>query len=714
MVMRDIAPWGYNQLVQLVTFGKVRLADSGFSRPKPLLLLAYVTLEGPQERRRLAELFWNDGGSKALSNLSVVLAQFKKEGAAEVFPDKPGANPLPSQVGCDAMEFREALEARDLQRAIGLYRGPFLHDLGKPLESLEVSGEILDWVLEKRELLAQKAQSAMLERAEELLSQQRAKEARALAERAYTLSEAPEMEPALLARLQRLLAQTGSDLSTRVGSAAKAGLDDLPQTARKVFLALALQDQPNLAIVRSALEIPLSELTQAHETLILAGLIDANNRVLAEGTAQSWLEAHPGERLPLLLALARATPPEGAFGFYRQILEHTQGFGGVGDFPRARAAFTARAKTLADGLKFAEVAALLEQLRKVERVLEADPDPESRFLEAYALERLGRFKDALELLQALPEKFHTPNLTALASVLLWRRGMPQEARETAEGVLQSGVNWLWAKATANNTLGYLAGSAGDFLEAASHFKKAAALFQAAGAKDRWVGSLNNYAIELDKIAKEAEKKGAGSLTLESARAEAEQAYRQALEALDQAGENPLLRSRILLNLGILWERRKDWAKAEAKYLEAVPFAETAGALEIIARLHLNLGYAYSAQHDFARARVRFKRAMDFASKAGELLTQGVAMAHLADLDDDPDVLEVALSLMEQSGHLEEVRDFLVNYEGVLKRLIGKARSLEHHHKARRLEGRLVALYQQYLKDDNSPPTPAHPNPSRGN
>lgn len=700
--------------MRLISLGQVRLEGTVFSRPKPLLLLAYLTLEGPQERRRLAELFWNGVGSKALSNLSVVLAQFKKEGAAEAFPDKPGVNPLSSQVGCDALDFLEALENQDLERAIVLYGGPFLHDLGKPLEALEVSEEILDWVLEKRESFAQKAQIAMLEQAEELAGQQRAREARVLAERAYLLAEAPEMEPALLARLQRLLVQTGSDLSRRAGSAAKASLDDLPESARKVFLALALQDQPNLTIVRSALEASLGELSQAQETLILSGLVDASNRVLAKETARSWLEAHPGERLSILLALARNTPPEIAFALYRQILEHTQGVGGVGDFLRARAAFAVRAKALIDGLKFAEAAALLGQIRAVERVLETDPDTESRFLEAYALERLGRFKDALELLQTLPEKLHTPSTTALKSVLLWRRGMPQEAQEAALSVLESGVNWLWAKAIANNTLGYLAGSGGDFPLAASYFKKATALFQAAGARDRWVGSLNNYAIELDKIAREAEKKGMDAVALESARAEAEQAYHQALEALDQAGENPLLRARILLNLGILWERRKDWAKAEAYYLQAVPFAEAAGALEIMARLHLNLGYAYSAQHDFSEARSRFGTALDFAARAGELLTQGVAMAHLADLDDDPDVLEVALSLMEQSGHLDEVRDFLVNYEGVLKRLINKAHALEHHEKARRLEGRLVALYQQYRKDDGSVGGHVQPAPPRRN
>ncbi|MER3483420.1 MAG: hypothetical protein C4332_10020 [Meiothermus sp.] len=93
------------------------------------------------------------------------------------------------------------------------------------------------------------------------------------------------MEPALLSRVQGLLSQTGSDLRGRVSSAAKASLEDLSPAAQRVFLALALQEEPNLGIVRSALELSLGELSQAHETLLLSGLIDPDNRVLAEGTA---------------------------------------------------------------------------------------------------------------------------------------------------------------------------------------------------------------------------------------------------------------------------------------------------------------------------------------------------------------------------------------------------------------------------------------------
>ena len=214
--------------MHLLTLGKVRLENCTFSRPKPLLLLSYVTLEGPQERRKLAELFWEGDTQKNLGKLSVVLSQFKKEGA-EVFPDKSGIDPLPSLIKSDVHEFLEALEQNYLTKALEIYQGPFLHDLGKSLDDLEISDEILDWVLEKREFLADKAQKAMLELAEQMLSDH-PKEARGLAERAYQLAEAPEMEPQRASHLQHVLAQTQSILSKQFNVTTKANLDELSRT----------------------------------------------------------------------------------------------------------------------------------------------------------------------------------------------------------------------------------------------------------------------------------------------------------------------------------------------------------------------------------------------------------------------------------------------------------------------------------------------------
>ena len=49
-----------NARMTLRTLGTLSVEGVTFRREKVLLLLAYLCLEGPQPRRRLAELFWPD------------------------------------------------------------------------------------------------------------------------------------------------------------------------------------------------------------------------------------------------------------------------------------------------------------------------------------------------------------------------------------------------------------------------------------------------------------------------------------------------------------------------------------------------------------------------------------------------------------------------------------------------------------------------------
>jgi DNA-binding SARP family transcriptional activator/uncharacterized protein HemY len=687
--------------MQLVTFGKVRLSGCDFSRPKPLLLLSYVTLEGPRERRKLAELFWREDTSakndvsKKLGKLSVVLTQFKREGAA-VFPDTPGVDPLPSLVACDALEFLQLLENNNLERALELYHGSFLHDLGKPLDDLDVSNEIFDWVLEKREYFGEKARSAMLALAEQAHAKGNAREATLWAEKAYGVSEAPEMEPAQLSRLQHLLRATKSDVTKKVDKAVKASLDEISSEAREVFLAMSLQTTPNLTVVREALKLSISELSQLREELLFAGLVNETT-VLAKDMAKDWLNAHPSERVPLLMKVVRSTPPEEAFALYRSIYRETKGFGGIGDLQKARKAYYLKAKALMDAREFAPTVETLSELREVENLHEAEPDGPCRFLEAYALERLGRFKEAFALFQTLPEKLHDPNVTALKSVLLWRLGKSDEAKVAADKVQGSGLDWLWARATSTNTLGYLASSNRDFKKAASHFKKAASLYQAAGDKNRWVGSLNNYAVELDKMALDAETEGEDKAVVEKMRDDAELAYQHALDALNETEGKDTLKARILLNLGVLCERRKDWSRAETFYLEATTFAENAGVLEIAARLQLNLGLVYFQLKHIGKAQASFAKAIDTAAKAGEYFVQGSAMGYLATTKSDVDGMEVALELIKQSDRLDRLKEFQKTHESLLKNELEKALSSNDVRQAQDLLTKLGVLYQEQEK-----------------
>jgi tetratricopeptide (TPR) repeat protein len=684
--------------VQLITFGRVKLEGLGFSRPKPLLLLAYLTLEGAQTRDALAELFWSD--RKAKSNLSVVLSQFKKEGAGNVISSQPGIDPLPSLIRCDAQVFLELLAEQNLQAALELYKAPFLHDLGKPLDDLEVSSELRDWVFLKREWFAQRAQVAMLKLAESSLSEDKIQTAQALAERAYQLPEAPELEPVNLARLQRLLSSTKSDFHKNLERSLKAGIDDLTLKQRSVFLALSLQPQPNLSIIRNALEFTLNELAEAQETLLMAGLIDTSTRVLTPELASSWLENHPSERSKLVIAMARSTPPEDAFLLYNRIYHDTQGFGGLGDMAKARTAYCNQAQKHMDYLEFAKVIALLEEVRSAERVTGIDPEPETTFLYAYALERSGRFKEALEVVQNLAILHLTSKLMALKSGLLWRAGKTAEARLTAESVLDNGLGDLWAKATAYSTIGSVLSSDGEFSEAISSFKKAAGFYEAVGDQHRWIGALNNQATCLGKMGDNAQRLGESKELIESIIIEAEAAYKTALEGLAQLeiGNLPL-EGRILFNLGRISETREDWAEAERYYKQAELVVERAGMTDLSTRLKLNLGIVYQRTGRIIKAETYYREAVKKASIAGELAVQALAMSNIGHLKNDLDQIELSFELLEQVSDVASLRTSLDKYKDLLKTQLEQALKQHDLKQAHGILERLKKLHKRLEHDE---------------
>ena len=83
--MKDVSAKGApakDAPLKLRTLGGLGLVGSGFTQPKPLLLLAYLALEGPQPRAFLAELFWPQGESR--KSLSMALTRLHG-----VRPEKP-------------------------------------------------------------------------------------------------------------------------------------------------------------------------------------------------------------------------------------------------------------------------------------------------------------------------------------------------------------------------------------------------------------------------------------------------------------------------------------------------------------------------------------------------------------------------------------------------------------------------------------------------
>ena len=192
----------YTEAVQLCTLGGLKLEGAAFSQPRPLLLLAYLAVEGPQERRHLAELFWPES-DHALKNLRTVITRL--ESAASDLVERNEVR-IWTSVACDASALLTTLEESESRDGIDRYAGPFLDGLAPK----GLSGELEEWVLTTREFLAARVRDALLDVAEIEASQGRIKEAAGGAERAFALAGAPALEPRDLARLHTLMIAGGN------------------------------------------------------------------------------------------------------------------------------------------------------------------------------------------------------------------------------------------------------------------------------------------------------------------------------------------------------------------------------------------------------------------------------------------------------------------------------------------------------------------------
>lgn len=182
--------------MRLRTLGGLELEGTRFRRPKPLLVLAYLALEGPQERGHLAELFFR-GSKRARANLSVVLSRLRRGAPGAVGTDDRS---VWTAVQTDVRRLLTALERGDLERGSRLYGGRFLE--GVKLDG--VSGDIEEWLHGVREFVASQVQRAQLAWAEAAAAEGRFGLAAERAERAYKLASAVP-EPDTLERLHTLL-----------------------------------------------------------------------------------------------------------------------------------------------------------------------------------------------------------------------------------------------------------------------------------------------------------------------------------------------------------------------------------------------------------------------------------------------------------------------------------------------------------------------------
>ena len=392
-----------------------------------------------------------------------------------------------------------------------------------------------------------------------------------------------------------------------------ARLQTLSGAAAQVYLALALLAEPDPARVRRALELEAPVMASAFGELVSAGLVDPSGRVRAEQAASHVLEDQLTQAGELAIRLARELPPLAAFPLYRR----ARLFWEEADADAIRAAYLAWAQ---------ELLRRGSPQRASEVLADAPANDDVSALRARALERAGRFREALDALQGVRE---TPEVLALKGALYWRLGQPDKARAAAEQALDGELE---ARAEAFNTLGYLSVSTAQYPEAEAAFKKAAALWLTAGSRSRQADALNNLAVALNLAGKDARN-----------------AFAEALEA---AGENPLLRARVLLNSSQVDERAGRTRQATSGFREAAELAEGVGATTTAARAWNNLGVLHHKQAEVSQAKAAYEQALRLAQQAGEKRMLGMVMANLAELTGNLEAWQEALRILEQAGHLD--------------------------------------------------------------
>lgn len=209
----------------LRTLGALELEGSDFHWSKPLLLLTYLALEGPQDRRRVARLFWPEAADP-MNSLTVALSQLRKGASGTVEADR---KLVQTPLACDAQELCEALQAEALERTLELYRGPFLD--GFHLESCGV--ELEEWLYEKREHLAGLLRRAVLRRADTKAMKGQFALAAKDAEVAEGLREAAPLVPVALEHLHVLLLAGESPRAEAVREEAEAFSATLPRSPKE-------------------------------------------------------------------------------------------------------------------------------------------------------------------------------------------------------------------------------------------------------------------------------------------------------------------------------------------------------------------------------------------------------------------------------------------------------------------------------------------------
>ena len=211
--------------MRLQTLNGLRLEGADFHRPKPLLLLAYLAVEGAKDRRHLAELFWPEA-SEPSTSLRVALGQLRK-GATGVLNDDGERVALGLET--DVTALFEAVREGRFELLPGLYSGVFLEGFVLP----DWGAELEEWVYATREFLASQVRGGLVRLAESEAERGHFLEAAKYAATAYQLRGAAPLEPDDLGRLHVLLTAGDHPLASAVQREAREfGLEFLIDSSK--------------------------------------------------------------------------------------------------------------------------------------------------------------------------------------------------------------------------------------------------------------------------------------------------------------------------------------------------------------------------------------------------------------------------------------------------------------------------------------------------
>lgn len=225
--------------VYLRTLSELRLDGSNFHRPKPLLLLAYLAIEGPKTRSHLADMFWIDA-QDARDSLSTTIRRLNRAAASVL---QVNGERVEACVRCDVVEYEAAIRAQRFTRSLELYPGPFLDGVNVGL--LE-EGE--EWLFGTRERLANSARRANFEVARAALHRGDVAIALDHAESALDVHGAPPWDREDLDELYSMLARLGSPRTLDVKREAdQLGLAFEPSAERSRHMDRNRSNLPHVA-----------------------------------------------------------------------------------------------------------------------------------------------------------------------------------------------------------------------------------------------------------------------------------------------------------------------------------------------------------------------------------------------------------------------------------------------------------------------------------